>query len=131
MVSKRAEQRDPAYDLSVRDHLVLSGISCRLQKQIGHRRGLPQSSSAFRFTAGASGFLNLKTSAAWTCGDDAAARSFGYGVIRNLMQTHTGLYFGWTQSRRRQHPVRGRRDPSLTRRLATSSSVCRLANAYS
>ena len=33
MVSKRAEQRDPAYDLSVRDHLVLSGISCRLQKR--------------------------------------------------------------------------------------------------
>ena len=32
MVSKRAEQPDPAYDLSVGDHLVLSGISCRLQK---------------------------------------------------------------------------------------------------
>ena len=32
MVSKRAEQSDPAYDLSVRDHLVLSGISCRLHE---------------------------------------------------------------------------------------------------
>ena len=28
--------------------------------------------------------------------DDAAAQSFGYGVIRDLMQTHTGLYFNWT-----------------------------------
>ena len=28
--------------------------------------------------------------------DDADAQSFGYGVIRDLMQTHAGSYFGWT-----------------------------------
>jgi hypothetical protein len=28
--------------------------------------------------------------------DDAAAQSFGYGVIRDLMQTRAGSYFGWT-----------------------------------
>ncbi len=28
--------------------------------------------------------------------DDADAQSFGYGVIRDLMQTHASSYFGWT-----------------------------------
>ena len=28
--------------------------------------------------------------------DDADAQSFGYRVIRDLMQTDAGFYFGWT-----------------------------------
>ena len=28
--------------------------------------------------------------------NDADAQSFGYGVIRDLMQTDAGSYFGWT-----------------------------------
>ena len=28
--------------------------------------------------------------------DDAEAQSFGYRVIRDLMQTDAGSYFGWT-----------------------------------
>src|SRR3954465_2254596 len=79
MVSKSAEQRNPADDLAVRDHFVLGGISCRLQQQIGHRRALPQSSSVSRWTAGASGFLYFSQS-----GDGRNGSAFRAALRRKI-----------------------------------------------
>ena len=35
--------------------------------------------------------------------DDADAQSFGYRVIRDLMQTDAGSYFGWTMDITARH----------------------------
>ena len=47
-------------------------------------------------------------------------QSFGYRVIRDLMKTDAGFYFGWTMDITAANravvsiPFEGRRDPSLT-----------------